>query len=100
MLQSSDLVFNNMLILVLTVYAFLQILLLMATALNISVPGSAHHGVIDSLAAELRTRQQCIAEITEMIHVSFLFCASLSVMVWSNIHESKLFSLQQFRFFI
>lgn len=48
------------------------ILLLMATALNISVPGSAHHGVIDSLAAELRTRQQCIAEITEMIHVASL----------------------------
>ena len=54
---------------------FMQVLLLMATALNMPVPVSASDipspdRVVDALATELRTRQQCIAEITEMIHVS------------------------------
>ncbi|XP_057992132.1 solanesyl diphosphate synthase 3, chloroplastic/mitochondrial isoform X3 [Hevea brasiliensis] len=45
------------------------VLLLMATALNVHIPEQI---VGDTLAAELRTRQQCIAEITEMIHVASL----------------------------
>lgn len=50
------------------------ILLLMATALDVQVPKSISfvHADGDSLSAELRTRQQCIAEITEMIHVASL----------------------------
>nr|UZG94245.1 geranyl pyrophosphate synthase [Paeonia suffruticosa] len=48
------------------------ILLLMATALNVSIPGRAHAVLGDTLTTELRTRQQCIAEITEMIHVASL----------------------------
>ncbi|KAJ4976862.1 hypothetical protein NE237_001968 [Protea cynaroides] len=48
------------------------VLLLMATALNMAIPKSASGGVIDTLSDELRRRQQCIAEITEMIHVASL----------------------------
>lgn len=48
------------------------VLLLMATALNVRVPEPLRDGVEDALASELRTRQQCIAEITEMIHVASL----------------------------
>lgn len=58
---------------------YMQVLLLMATALNVRVPEPLHDGVEDALATELRTRQQCIAEITEMIHVCFLqFCISVT----------------------
>ncbi|MED6176156.1 hypothetical protein PIB30_085390 [Stylosanthes scabra] len=49
----------------------LQVLLLMSTALNLSTPKSPHH--LDqgsSVLTDLRTRQQRLAEITEMIHVS------------------------------
>ncbi|XP_057472303.1 solanesyl diphosphate synthase 3, chloroplastic/mitochondrial-like isoform X4 [Actinidia eriantha] len=46
------------------------VLLLMATALNVRIPGPVSDGVIDSLPMELRKRQQRIAEITEMIHVA------------------------------
>ncbi|XP_074269594.1 solanesyl diphosphate synthase 3, chloroplastic/mitochondrial [Silene latifolia] len=53
------------------------VLLLMATALNMPLPMSSAERlstarVVDTLATELRTRQQCIAEITEMIHVASL----------------------------
>jgi len=48
---------------------YLQVLLLMASALNISNPISAINGMSSSLSKELRARQQCIAEIAEMIHV-------------------------------
>ncbi|KAL9228165.1 hypothetical protein vseg_003775 [Gypsophila vaccaria] len=53
------------------------VLLLMATALNMPVPILSSERlstdrVGDTLATELRTRQQCIAEITEMIHVASL----------------------------
>ncbi|KNA19061.1 hypothetical protein SOVF_065190, partial [Spinacia oleracea] len=53
------------------------VLLLMATALNMpvsmpSVDRLSPTGVIDNLETELRRRQQCIAEITEMIHVASL----------------------------
>ena len=41
----------------------------MSTALNVSVPEPSK-GLGDTLTGELRTRQQSIAEITEMIHVS------------------------------
>ncbi|RVW23092.1 hypothetical protein CK203_099980 [Vitis vinifera] len=51
------------------------VLLLMATALNVPLPRPALAEVPETLSTELRTRQQCIAEITEMIHVSSLkFC--------------------------
>ncbi|XP_020970170.1 solanesyl-diphosphate synthase 1, mitochondrial [Arachis ipaensis] len=47
------------------------VLLLMSTALNLSTPKPPHHfDQGGSVATDLRTRQQCIAEITEMIHVS------------------------------
>ncbi|XP_026459930.1 solanesyl-diphosphate synthase 1, mitochondrial-like [Papaver somniferum] len=47
------------------------VLLLMASALNVSLPGSVPDAVAN-FSNELRTRQQCIAEITEMIHVASL----------------------------
>jgi geranyl diphosphate synthase len=56
----------------------MQVLLLMATALNVSIPQPFPSEPVDAFAKELRARQQCIAEITEMIHVSSLeFCASI-----------------------
>ncbi|XWS12322.1 hypothetical protein CRYUN_Cryun37aG0079800 [Craigia yunnanensis] len=48
------------------------VLLLMATALNVHIPEPAAGGVGYTLATDLRTRQQSIAEITEMIHVASL----------------------------
>ncbi|KAF8391018.1 hypothetical protein HHK36_023318 [Tetracentron sinense] len=48
------------------------VLLLMASALNMSMPESAPDSVSDTFTKELRARQQCIAEITEMIHVASL----------------------------
>ncbi|XP_059303571.1 solanesyl diphosphate synthase 3, chloroplastic/mitochondrial-like isoform X2 [Lycium ferocissimum] len=48
------------------------ILLLMATALNVPISRSAPQVDVDSLSMDLRTRQQSIAEITEMIHVASL----------------------------
>nr|BCK60967.1 geranyl pyrophosphate synthase 1 [Scoparia dulcis] len=48
------------------------VLLLMATALNVPMPRRPTDAVVDSVSGELRTRQQCIAEITEMIHVASL----------------------------
>uniref|UniRef100_A0A2P2LC28 Geranylgeranyl pyrophosphate synthase n=2 Tax=Rhizophora mucronata TaxID=61149 RepID=A0A2P2LC28_RHIMU len=47
------------------------VLLLMATALNVHLPEPAVN-VQDTLPTELRSKQQCIAEITEMIHVASL----------------------------
>ncbi|KAG6642103.1 solanesyl diphosphate synthase 3, chloroplastic/mitochondrial isoform X3 [Carya illinoinensis] len=48
------------------------VLLLMATALNVSVPEPYLSGPGDVSTKELRARQQSIAEITEMIHVASL----------------------------
>ncbi|KAL4304358.1 hypothetical protein GQ457_10G010810 [Hibiscus cannabinus] len=48
------------------------VLLLMATALNVRIPELPSAGVGDTLPIDLRTRQQRIAEITEMIHVASL----------------------------
>ncbi|KAK1304522.1 hypothetical protein QJS10_CPB11g01807 [Acorus calamus] len=48
------------------------VLLLMATALNMHISETTADGVSNSLSKELRARQQCIAEITEMIHVASL----------------------------
>ncbi|KAK1556336.1 hypothetical protein Q3G72_003114 [Acer saccharum] len=48
------------------------VLLLMATALNGRLSEPLSDGVGEALTTELRTRQQCIAEITEMIHVASL----------------------------
>lgn len=47
----------------------MQVLLLMSTALNVSISGPPK-ALGDAVTMELRTRQQSIAEITEMIHVS------------------------------
>ncbi|MCD7446653.1 hypothetical protein HAX54_013328 [Datura stramonium] len=44
------------------------VLLLMATTLNVPIPRSAPQVDADSLSRDLRTRQQCIAAINEMIH--------------------------------
>ncbi|XP_031131408.1 solanesyl diphosphate synthase 3, chloroplastic/mitochondrial isoform X1 [Ipomoea triloba] len=48
------------------------VVLLMATALNAPVPRSPSEVAVDFSSKEVRTRQQCIAEITEMIHVASL----------------------------
>ncbi|XP_052179662.1 solanesyl-diphosphate synthase 1, mitochondrial isoform X7 [Diospyros lotus] len=48
------------------------VLLLMATALNLPIPRPAADDMVGDLSTELRRRQQCIAEITEMIHVASL----------------------------
>ncbi|KAF3782336.1 Solanesyl-diphosphate synthase 1, partial [Nymphaea thermarum] len=48
------------------------VLLLMASSLSLHVPENVAGAAFDSLSKELRTRQQCIAEITEMIHVASL----------------------------
>ncbi|CAM8932939.1 unnamed protein product [Rhodiola kirilowii] len=48
------------------------VLLLMATALNVSVPEIAEKGIVNNFYTELRGRQQRIAEITEMVHVASL----------------------------
>ncbi|KAF7110912.1 hypothetical protein CFC21_110977 [Triticum aestivum] len=48
------------------------VLLLMASALKFPIPESTDVGVFSILASKLRTRQQNIAEITEMIHVASL----------------------------
>lgn len=50
---------------------FLQVLLLMATALNLPInEASAPIELRGDLTTDVRIRQQRIAEITEMIHVS------------------------------
>ncbi|KAG5550187.1 hypothetical protein RHGRI_015220 [Rhododendron griersonianum] len=49
-----------------------MVLLLMATALNVHIPGPPSDAVVDALSEELRKRQQRVAEITEMIHVASL----------------------------
>ncbi|XWS73993.1 hypothetical protein CRYUN_Cryun02cG0177100 [Craigia yunnanensis] len=48
------------------------VLLLMATALSVHIPEVPPAGVGDTLPTDLRTSQQRIAEITEMIHVASL----------------------------
>ncbi|GMP33019.1 hypothetical protein CsSME_00006524 [Camellia sinensis var. sinensis] len=48
------------------------VLLLMATALNVPIPGPDSDELVDAISTELRNRQQRIAEITEMIHVASL----------------------------
>ncbi|KAF9674220.1 hypothetical protein SADUNF_Sadunf10G0104900 [Salix dunnii] len=49
-----------------------NVLLLMATALNVRILETTTNSVGDALTTELRRRQQSIAEITEMIHVASL----------------------------
>ncbi|CAN6469367.1 unnamed protein product [Victoria cruziana] len=48
------------------------VLLLMASSLSLHAPEKVKGVAFDSLSMELRARQQCIAEITEMIHVASL----------------------------
>lgn len=48
----------------------MQVLLLMASALSVPLSESTASAVLHNLAKELRGKQQCVAEITEMIHVS------------------------------
>ncbi|KAG6416632.1 hypothetical protein SASPL_124065 [Salvia splendens] len=48
------------------------VLLLMATALDLPIQRQISEAAVNTLSSELRTRQQCIAEITEMIHVASL----------------------------
>lgn len=47
----------------------MQVLLLMATALNVHVPEPPAGGVGDTLTTDIRTRQQSIAEIDHKIHI-------------------------------
>ncbi|XP_024962525.1 solanesyl diphosphate synthase 3, chloroplastic/mitochondrial isoform X3 [Cynara cardunculus var. scolymus] len=49
-----------------------NVILLMATALNIQISKPASENVVDMFSTDLRLRQQSIAEITEMIHVASL----------------------------
>lgn len=58
----------------------MQVLLLMATALDLPISRQIPQAEVVTLATELRSRQQCIAEITEMIHVSDL-CVILLLLV-------------------
>lgn len=44
----------------------------MASAINIPTPVAVAAEVAYSFQKDMRTRQQCIAEITEMIHVSHM----------------------------
>lgn len=48
------------------------ILLLMASALHTPIPGPDAGGVCSILSKKLRAKQQCIAEVAEMIHVASL----------------------------
>ncbi|KAJ3679370.1 hypothetical protein LUZ60_017381 [Juncus effusus] len=48
------------------------VLLLMASALNMPISQTAAEGVFTTISEGLRARQQCIAKITEMIHVASL----------------------------
>ncbi|CAI9760077.1 unnamed protein product [Fraxinus pennsylvanica] len=48
------------------------VLLLMATALNLPMSRLPPDATVHTSSVELRTRQQCVAEITEMIHVASL----------------------------
>ncbi|XP_065852898.1 solanesyl diphosphate synthase 3, chloroplastic/mitochondrial isoform X1 [Euphorbia lathyris] len=48
------------------------VLLLMASALNVGIPKTLQNNIEEAMETELRTRQQRIAEITEMIHVASL----------------------------
>ncbi|KAJ8510895.1 hypothetical protein OPV22_001329 [Ensete ventricosum] len=48
------------------------VLLLMASALNMPIPEAVASGAYNNFLKDLRARQQCIAEITEMIHVASL----------------------------
>lgn len=48
------------------------VLLLMATAVDVPIPRQTPDVAVNTLYTELRLRQQCIAEITEMIHVASL----------------------------
>lgn len=45
----------------------------MASALSMPTPESVAAEVASSFEKNMRTRQQCIAEITEMIHVGHNF---------------------------
>ncbi|CAA7397704.1 unnamed protein product [Spirodela intermedia] len=48
------------------------VLLLMASALNVTLPNSSANDAVHTLYKDTRAKQQCIAEITEMIHVASL----------------------------
>lgn len=56
----------------------MQVLLLMASALDVPIPNTVLGGDFHPLPKEVRAKQQSIAEITEMIHVSFLILNGLS----------------------
>lgn len=62
---------------------YLQVLLLMASSLSLHVPENVAGAAFDSLSKELRTRQQCIAEITEMIHV----CAYIFTLFLGHVND-------------
>jgi hypothetical protein len=52
-------------------WLFLQVLLLMSTALNLPIPKAPPAMELGgTTTTDLRSRQQRIAEVTEMIHVS------------------------------
>lgn len=55
----------------------MQVLLLMASALDVPFPKPVVDGEFPTLPKEVRARQQSIAEITEMIHVRFFFSSIL-----------------------
>ncbi|GJU91958.1 ribonuclease H-like domain-containing protein [Tanacetum coccineum] len=67
------------------------VILLMATALNVKIPKPASGGVVDMFSTELRTRQQSIAEITEMIHVRSPYWLEISYFLELKYSPSCLF---------
>ncbi|KAL2938904.1 Solanesyl-diphosphate synthase 1 mitochondrial [Bienertia sinuspersici] len=64
------------------------VLLLMATALNMPVSMSSAVRGVDDLEPQLRRRQQCIVEITEMIHVSINLFISFTCDFFLSFHAN------------
>ncbi|XP_060178988.1 solanesyl diphosphate synthase 3, chloroplastic/mitochondrial-like isoform X2 [Lycium barbarum] len=72
------------------------ILLLMATALNVPIPRSAPQVDVDSVSRDLRTRQQSIADIAEMIHLAVLagdFLLSRACVALASLKNTEVVSL-------
>jgi hypothetical protein len=72
---------------------YLQVLLLMASALKFPMSEVTEGGLLSILTSKLRTRQQNIAEITEMIHVSIFSIVQSHTQLLFPLYFSKLLSI-------
>lgn len=59
----------------------------MASALEVPIPKTVVNSEVHNLPNEVRTRQQSIAEITEMIHVSFFFFFVIEYFIFCNFFD-------------